>query len=107
MNFFKRLFSFRKKKKENELESDVNQSLDLEEAIEEDKLELKNKKINLNTTSLKRNFLYKIKGKMFVILFIIFCFGWNPKTVMLGDVASFPGYRIPVKVINKIFIGEY
>ena len=47
MNFFKRLFSFRKKKKENELESDVNQSLDLEEAIEEDKLELKNKKIKL------------------------------------------------------------
>ena len=68
---------------------------------------LKNEKINLNTAILKRNFLYKIKGKMFVILFIIFCFGWNPKTVMLGDVASFPGYRIPVKVINKVFTGEY
>ena len=68
---------------------------------------LKNKKINLNTTSLKRNFLYKIKGKMFVILFIIFCFGWNPKTVMTGDIASFPGYRIPVKVINKVLTGEF
>ena len=68
---------------------------------------LKNEKINLNTTLLKQNFLYKIKGKMFVILFIIFCFGWNPKTVMTGDVASFPGYRIPVKVINKVFTGEY
>ena len=68
---------------------------------------LKNEKINLNTVLLKQNFLYKIKGKMFVILFIIFCFGWNPKTVMLGDVASFPGYRIPVKVINKVFTGEY
>ena len=68
---------------------------------------LKNEKINLNTAILKRNFLYKIKGKMFVILFIIFCFGWNPKTVMTGDVASFPGYRIPVKVINKVFTGEY
>jgi len=68
---------------------------------------LKNEKINLNTALLKQNFLYKIKGKMFVILFIIFCFGWNPKTVMLGDVASFPGYRIPVKVINKVFTGEY
>ena len=44
MNFFKRLFSFRKKKKENEVESDVNQSLDSEEAIEEDKLELKKQK---------------------------------------------------------------
>ena len=68
---------------------------------------LKNEKINLNTTLLKQNFLYKIKGKMFVILFIIFCFGWNPKTVMTGDVASFPGYRIPVKVINKVFTGEF
>ena len=68
---------------------------------------LKNEKINLNTALLKQNFLYKIKGKMFVILFIIFCFGWNPKTVMTGDVASFPGYRIPVKVINKVFTGEY
>ena len=68
---------------------------------------LKNEKINLNTALLKQNFLYKIKGKMFVILFIIFCFGWNPKTVMVGDVASFPGYRIPVKVINKVFTGEY
>ena len=68
---------------------------------------LKNEKINLNTALLKQNFLYKIKGKIFVILFIIFCFGWNPKTVMLGDVASFPGYRIPVKVINKVFTGEY
>ena len=68
---------------------------------------LKNEKISLNTTLLKQNFLYKIKGKMFVILFIIFCFGWNPKAVMTGDVASFPGYRIPVKVINKVFTGEY
>ena len=68
---------------------------------------LKNKKINLNLTLLKQNFLYKLKGKVFVIFFIIFCFGWNPKTVMLGDVASFPGYRIPVKVINKVLTGEY
>ena len=68
---------------------------------------LKNKKINLNLTLLQQNFLYKLKGKVFVIFFIIFCFGWNPKTVMLGDVASFPGYRIPVKVINKVLTGEY
>ena len=45
MNFFKRLFSFGKKKKGDDVESDVNQSLDSEVAIEEDKLELKNKKI--------------------------------------------------------------
>ena len=68
---------------------------------------LNNKKVMLNTTLLKKNLLYKLKGKTFVIFFIIFCFGWNPKTVMIGDVASFPGYRIPVKVINKILTGEY
>ena len=68
---------------------------------------LNNKKVMLNTTLLKQNLLYKLKGKTFVIFFIIFCFGWNPKTVMIGDVASFPGYRIPVKVINKILTGEY
>ena len=61
----------------------------------------------LNYRKLSTNIIYKIKGKFFVIFFILFCFGWNPKTVMLGDVASFPGYRIPVKIINKIFTGEY
>ena len=68
---------------------------------------LKNNKIILNINSLKKNFLYKLKGKVFVIFFLIFCFGWNPKTVMLGDVASFPGYRVPVKVINKILFDKY
>ena len=61
----------------------------------------------LNYRKLPTNIIYKIKGKFFIIFFILFCFGWNPKTVMLGDVASFPGYRIPVKVINKVFTGEY
>ena len=37
---------------------------------------------------------------LFLILFIIFSFGWNPKTVITGDIASFLGYRIPVKIIN-------
>jgi len=68
---------------------------------------MKNKKVKLDTSLLKQNFLCKLKRKIFVIFFIIFCFGWNPKTVITGDVASFPGYRIPVKVINKIFTGYY
>ena len=54
MNFFKRLFSFGKKKKEDDVESDVNQSLDSEDAIEEDKLELKNKKIKPASQNLFR-----------------------------------------------------
>ena len=60
------------------------------------------KRLRLHNSSKGAKFT---KGKMFVVFFIIFCFGWNPKTVMTGDVASFPGYRIPVKVINKVFTG--
>ena len=56
--------------------------------------------IVLNFKSLEQNILYKIRGKTYVIFFIIFCFGWNPKTVITGDVASFPGYRIPYKVFK-------
>ncbi len=54
----------------------------------------------LDFEKLKMSLLYKIKGKAFVIFFIIFCFGWNPKAVITGDVASFPGYRIPYKVFK-------
>jgi len=54
----------------------------------------------LDFEKLKMSLFYKIKGKAFVIFFIIFCFGWNPKTVITGDVASFPGYRVPYKVFK-------
>ena len=54
-------------------------------------------------------FLKKIinNKKLFIAIFIIFCFGWNQKTAITGDVASFPGYRIPVKIINKILFDRY
>ena len=45
--------------------------------------------------------------RFFIIVFIIFCFGWNQKTAITGDVASFPGYRIPVKIINKVLFNYY
>ena len=57
----------------------------------------KKKLIVLNTDKLKNNILNKIKKKTFIFVFIIFSFGWNPKTVITGDVASIPGYRIPYK----------
>ena len=60
----------------------------------------KNKLINLEKNKLKNNFLNKFKKKMFIVLFIFFCFGWNPKTIITGDVASFPGYRIPYKAFK-------
>ncbi len=61
---------------------------------------LNNKYLILDKKKLQKSLFYKIKGKTFIIFFIIFCFGWNPKTVITGDVASFPGYRIPYKVFK-------
>ena len=61
---------------------------------------LQRSKLVVNYENLKNEFLYKIRGKAFIIFFLIFCFGWNPKTVVTGDVASFPGYRVPYKVFK-------
>ncbi len=56
--------------------------------------------------NLKNNFLNKISKKFFIVFFIVFCFGWNPKTTMTGDVASFPGYRIPYKTLSFFIRGH-
>ncbi len=61
--------------------------------------------LKLNFQNLEKTFIYKLKGKIFIFFFIIYCFGWNPKTVITGDVASFPGYRIPYKAV-KILIND-
>ena len=54
-------------------------------------------------------FLKKIinNKKLFILIFIIFCFGWNQKTAITGDVATFPGYRIPYKAISKVLFDHY
>ena len=62
----------------------------------------KNNLILLDKNRLKINFINKIGKKIFIIIFIIFCFGWNPKTIITGDVASFPGYRIPYKFFKIV-----
>ena len=62
----------------------------------------KNNLILLNKKKLEENFINKLKGKIFIFLFVVYCFGWNPKTVMTGDVASFPGYRIPYKAFKVL-----
>ena len=41
---------------------------------------------------------------MFILLFVIYCFGWNPKTLLTGDVASFPGYRVPYKIFKIVLM---
>ncbi len=64
----------------------------------------KNKKIELDETFLnKKIFNFLNNKKTFIIIIIIFCFGWNPKTVITGDVASKPGYQIPRKAIKIIY----
>ena len=60
-----------------------------------DLIEINNLNLNKFTNILKNK-------KVFIIIFIIYCFSWNPKTVMTGDVASFPGYRIPYKVFKIV-----
>ncbi len=67
---------------------------------------IKNKLININIKKIKKNKLNLFKKKIFVGIFIIFCFTWNPKTVVTGDVASFPIYRIPYKLVKINFLNQ-
>ena len=50
------------------------------------------------------NFFVKILNKKYIytIFFIIFCFGWNPKTSLTGDIATNPIWKIPYNASKKI-----
>ena len=58
-------------------------------------------KINLDKIEKKISF-FKNKKSLLILCFIIYAFGWNPKTLITGDVASFPGYRIPYKSVKML-----
>ena len=58
--------------------------------------------ITLSEEFLDNKLLKNINKNIFVFIVIIYCFGWNPKTAITGDVASFPGYRIPYKTLKII-----
>ena len=58
--------------------------------------------VNLKKIAKKISF-FKNKKRLLILCFIIYAFGWNPKTVVTGDVASFPGYRIPYKSIKMLY----
>ena len=62
----------------------------------------KNNLIILSEKFLSNKLLKNINKKIFIFIIIFYCFGWNPKTAITGDVASFPGYRIPYKVLKTI-----
>ena len=64
----------------------------------------KNNFITISKNKLNLINLKFFSKKIFIFIFIIYCFGWNPKTLLTGDVASFPGYRIPYKIIKSVFI---
>ncbi len=55
--------------------------------------------------NIENNFFNKLLNnkKIFIILFIISSFGWNPKTSLTGDVATKPGYQIPRKALKIIY----
>ena len=65
---------------------------------------LKKGNYNLNIhVSEKFKKIFYIKNKVILVfVFIIFCFGWNPKTLFKGDIASIPGYRVPYNLIKSI-----
>ena len=58
--------------------------------------------IDHNKISKKLNF-FKNKKKLVIIIFIIFAFGWNQKTLMKGDVATNPLWKVPYNTSKKIF----
>jgi len=59
------------------------------------KLNEKVRYYKINTFLNKKNF--------FIIFFVIFCFGWNPKTVMTGDIGTNPLWKIPYNASKIIF----
>jgi hypothetical protein len=58
--------------------------------------------ITLSEKFLENKIFVNIKKKTFIFIVIFYCFGWNPKTAITGDVASFPGYRIPYKALKIV-----
>ena len=67
-------------------------------------LYLYKKKLVLINNGILENFFVKIFNKKYIyaIFFIIFCFGWNPKTSLTGDVGTNPLWKIPYNASKKI-----
>ncbi len=61
----------------------------------------KNNFIKINFNFFEKYKLFKNKN-ILILIFIIFCFGWNPKTSLTGDIGSFPGYRVPYYFIKTV-----
>ena len=68
-------------------------------------LHLYKKKLVTINEAINDNLIVKILNnkKIFIIFFIIFSFGWNPKTSLAGDIATNPLWKIPYNASKKIF----
>ena len=67
-------------------------------------LYLYKKKLVLINNEISTNFFVKILNKkyLYVIFFVIFCFGWNPKTSLTGDIGTNPLWKIPYNASKRI-----
>ena len=64
----------------------------------------KNNQVLLNQNFLNNKVFKSLNNKKFFIIFvIIFCFGWNPKTAISGDIATNPLWKIPYKTSRILF----
>ena len=61
--------------------------------------------IEFSKQNVQLNYISKLSKKIFILVFFLFAFGWNPKVVMPDDVASKPIYAIPYK-FYKYFIRD-
>ena len=66
---------------------------------------LKKNFIQISNQKIQTNYISKMSKKFFIIVFFLFAFGWNPKVVMVDDVASKPIYATPYK-FYKYFIRD-
>ena len=66
---------------------------------------LKENFIEFSNQKVQTSYISKLPKKFFIILFFVFAFGWNPKVVMVDDVASKPIYATPYK-FYKYFIRD-
>ena len=58
--------------------------------------------IKINFETLKKSRINLLSLRNFSLIFVIYCFTWSPKTVITGDIGSFPLYRAIYKII-KLF----
>ncbi len=67
-------------------------------------LNLYKKKLVFVNSEILENFFVKVLNKkyIYVFFFIVFCFGWNPKTSLTGDIGTNPLWKIPYNASKKI-----